>query len=247
MRRRVARLAAGIVLLLPSYAMVAYVVLPAAWTGYHRVAVHRTAVRREPPARFTRTREGIPADPLNVALVGSRAELIAAMQDAGWVEADRITFRSGLRDAKSVLFDRPYRAAPMSTQYLWNRPQELAFEQMVGRSPRRRHHARFWRIEPGTETAAATWVGAATFDRSVGVSRFTGEVMHHIDPRVDLEREKVFADLARAGWLGEKRREERFLLPGRGKNGGGDRYETDGARLVGVLRPPPRPDSVLVR
>ena len=230
--RRIRRLAAGVVLLLPSYAMVAYVVLPAAWTRYHR-----TGARAAPSARFTRTREGIPADPVNVELIGSRAEVIDAMRAAGWVEADRITLRSGFRDARSVLFDRPYRTAPMSTQYLWNRPQDLAFEQMVGRSPRRRHHARFWSASRGIG-APPLWVGAATFDRSVGISRFTGEVMHHIDPQVDREREKLLSDLAAAGWLASASRIEGFVPAGRAKNGGGDWYETDGALAVGVLRAP---------
>jgi hypothetical protein len=129
LQRLALRLAAFALLLLPSYALLAYVLLPAAWR-------HPAARMLQPPAeRVTFTQEGIPSDPLNVALVGRRQDLIRAIRAAWWAVADPICFRSGLRDAHSVLFGRPYETAPMSTHYLWNRPQDLAFEKTVGGSP----------------------------------------------------------------------------------------------------------------
>jgi LssY C-terminus len=191
----------------------------------------------QPPAeRVTFTQEGIPSDPLNVALVGRRQDLIRAMRAAQWAVADPISFRSGLRDAHSVLFGRPYETAPMSTHYLWNRPQDLAFEKTVGGSPRRRHHARFWRAAGSGDPGATLWLGAATYDLNVGVSHRTGEVMHHIDPDVDAERALLFSDLARAGHLAGRQRIENYRASGGGQNGGGDPYRTDGAILVGTLR-----------
>ena len=50
----------------------------------------------------------------------------------------------------------------------------------------------------GPSRGQAVWLGAATYDRGMGVSRFTGEVMHHIDPAVDRERDKLVNDLLRA-------------------------------------------------
>lgn len=216
---------AAALLLLPAYASLAYVVVPLSWRGYHRIA------RRGPTPGCTRTAEGIPGDPLNVALTGSREDIVAAMTAAGWHAADRITLASGWRDAASILLDRPYPSAPMSTQFLFGRPQDLAFERAEGRSPRRRHHVRLW------QTGESVWIGAATFDRSVGVSRFTGEVMHHIDPDVDRERRTLFEDLRRAGRIAriEVRPAERGAREGR--NGGGDRYRTDGRLWTGVLAP----------
>ncbi|MGE5278971.1 MAG: LssY C-terminal domain-containing protein [Acidobacteriota bacterium] len=226
-RRGVSALA---LLLLPAYAAFAYVVVPAAWSRYERRLPTPEALK------VTYTAERIPADPLNVALVGTRRQVIAAMLAAGWTQADPITLRSGLRDASSILLDRAYPSAPVSTHFLWNRPQDLAFEQTVGKSPRRRHHVRFWRSAPTAGQAASIWMGAATYDRAIGLSRYTGEVMHHIDPRVDEEREKLFGDLSRAGWLDRVERLGRFRPAGRGFNGGGDAYETDGSLLLGLLK-----------
>lgn len=217
-------------LFLPGYGLLAYVVVPAAWSRYERRQPSREALK------ITYTAERIPGDPLNVALVATRTELVAAMRAAGWTEADPISLRSGLRDAGSVLFDRPYPSAPVSTHFLWDRPQDLAFEQIVGKSPRRRHHVRFWRCAQGVAPGPSLWLGAATYDLGLGLSHYTGEVMHHIDPRVDTEREKLLGDLSRAGSLDRIERLGRFRPAGRGVNGGGDAYDTDGALLLGLLR-----------
>jgi hypothetical protein len=149
--------------------------------------------------RLTYTVEGIPADPINVAIVGSRRDVTVSMRAAGWTLADRITWKSGLCDAQSVLFNRAYPSAPMSTHFVApRRPQDFAFEQTVGKSPRRQHHVRLWRVGEPDPRGRVLWLGAASFDSSVGVSSFTGEVMHHIDPAVDRERDKLVGDLARA-------------------------------------------------
>ena len=227
--RILGRSVAAALALLPAYAAFAYVVVPAAWSR------HQKKARAADVPGLTYTAERLPADPLNVAFVGTREELRDAMRAAGWCEADPITFRSGLRDAASVLFAQPYVSAPMSTHFLGDRPQDIAFEQIVGGSPRRRHHVRLWRTAaaPGEP---ALWIGAATYDRGIGFSHYTGEVMHHIAPRIDAEREQLFADLARAGRLASVERLTRYRPRGSGVNGGGDVYETDGALLIGRLK-----------
>ncbi len=228
LRTAVLRTAAFVLLLLPSYALLAYVLLPASW--------HLARLPQSEPA-ITYTAEAIPADPLNVALVGSRQRVIESMRAAGWLPADRITLSSGWRDARSVLFDRPYPTAPMSTHYFHGRPQDLAFEQQVGKSPRRRHHVRFWRLEVAKEPGKTVWVGSASFDAKVGVSRFTGELMHHIDPAVDKERDRLLADLRAADVVASISKVDGFRRPGSARNGGGDQYFSDGGLGIAVLRP----------
>jgi hypothetical protein len=79
------------------------------------------------------------------------------------------------------------------------------------------------------------WIGAATFDHSVGFSHRTGQITHHIEPDIDAERDGLIDDLGKAGWL-----RELFQVTGvgatvLGHNGGGDRYYTDGELTVGAL------------
>ena len=244
--RRTLRTLAAVLMLFPAYAVFAYVVMPASWRQYHRLAGAPGS------SGVTRTLEGIAADPLNVALVGSPAEVAAAMRAAGWTPADRITLRSGLKDATSVIFHRPYASAPVSTHVLFGRPQDLAYEQIVGGSPRRRHHVRLWRVNRPADPRDTIWLGAATYDAKLGFSRYTGEVVHHIDTRVDGERDRLLEDLQRGGRLFRYGCGAGLGTAARGFNGAGDAYETDGRLCVAVLggkdgtvRPAPPLETIL--
>src|SRR6478735_4606999 len=98
LRRGTLRASAALILVLPSYALLAYVLLPASWHHYQN-----RSPRRDRAVSYTA--EAIPANPLNVALVGSREQVTEAMRAAGWLPADRISLKSGWRDANSVLFN----------------------------------------------------------------------------------------------------------------------------------------------
>ena len=185
--------------------------------------------------RVTRTKRGISGDPLNVAFVGSLEDLHLAMLEAGWFPADPITLKSSLKIATGTIFHRKYVDAPVSNLVVWNRPQDLAFEQPVGKDPRRRHHVRFWRAALLDGNGRPLWVGAATFDTHVGFSHTTGGITHHIDAEIDKERDKLVTDLRRNGNLASVYWADGFHDKLTGKNGGGDPYHTDGRLEVGVL------------
>jgi hypothetical protein len=157
------------------------------------------------------------------------------MLDAGWHPADPVTLRTSVRIARSVLFDRPYEDAPVSNLFVFGRRQDLAFEKPVGKNARHRHHVRFWKSVELGRAGVPLWIGAATFDRSVGFSHRTGQITHHIEPDIDAERDDLIHDLRAAGWLRLV-----FQVTGvgatlLGRNGGGDRYYTDGELTIGDL------------
>ena len=82
-------------------------------------------------------------------------------------------------------------------------------------------------LEKGQEDRPV-WLGDATFDRSVGVSRYTGAITHHIAADIDAERALLADDLEKAGMV-----EAKYQVTGvgptiAGRNGGGDLYYTDG-------------------
>jgi hypothetical protein len=218
-------IAAGILLV---YLLGAYVVAPFLW---------HTAVKRHPNLaggpRITHTANGIPGDPVNLALVGAEAELVRAMSAAKWYPADPITLRTSLRIAVDSVFSRPDDEAPVSDLFLFGRKQDLAFEQPIGESPRQRHHVRFWRWDR-EEDGRAVWFGAGTMDERVGLSHTTGQITHHIGPDVDAERDRILKGLQQAGWALELCYVDKFHQELQGKNGGGDPWHTDG-RLGVVL------------
>jgi hypothetical protein len=217
------------------YGLVAYVVLPAVWSHYE----HQKGLAGF--GMLTRTAEGIPGDPINVGLVGSKDEVLCAMHAAGWVPADPITLRSSAEIVGSVLFDLPYRSAPVSNLYFQDRREDLAFEKPAGRSADRRNHVRFWRVIEQGQEGRNVWLGSATLDRGVGFSRDTGQITHHIDPDIDAERALLVSDLS-AAKLVEASYEVTGIGPTLwGRNGEGDRYTTDGeitiVRLVAKCEP----------
>jgi len=218
--------------LLAAYLLVAYLALPLGWRRYEK---RHPALDNAP--RVTHTKTGIPGDPLNLALIASEENLHRGLLAAGWFPADPVTLASSLRIAADTVLRRSYDDAPVSSLYLFGRKQDFAFEQPVGDDPRRRHHVRLWRSSELDEQGRPAWFGAATYDERVGLSHTTGEITHHIGPDVDAERDKVIADLKRAGKLVEEYWVDDFQPQHEGKNGGGDPWRTDGRLAEGVLGP----------
>ena len=151
-----------------------------------------------------------------------------AFTKAGWAKADNVSVRSAVKIAASVLLNRSYAEAPVSSLYVHDRVQDLAFQLDAGRSADRRHHVRLWRVGPND------WLAAATYDRGVGLSLFTLQITHHIGRDVDAERDAVGTlVIASGGRLVDT--EPSRIAPGLWhRNGGGDRYRTDG--MIKVYR-----------
>jgi hypothetical protein len=165
-RRYLLLLAAVIV----CYVTVSYLILPATWSRIE----HEPGLSARP--MLTSTVQGIPGDPINVGLIGAVEDVISAFHASGWYPADPITLRTSLEIVGSVLFDRPYKDAPVSPLFFEGRRQELAFEKPDGVSADRRQHVRFWLVLASGAEGSPVWLGSATFDKGVTLSRDTGQV-----------------------------------------------------------------------
>jgi hypothetical protein len=221
-RRRSRRAMRALILLLLTYALIAYVSLPLIWRWRTN---HHPSFDQIPTV--TRTSNGIAGDPVNVAIVTTEADLNHIMLEAGWVPADPITFASCIKISAATVLRRMYEKAPVSTLLLFGRKQDLAYQKPVGHDPSRRHHVRFWR-SPNDEDGVPVWVGAATYDRSVGLSHTTLQVTHHIDADVDAERDHLLENWRLTGRVRDLLWIDEFQTELEGKNGGGDHYYTDG-------------------
>jgi hypothetical protein len=213
-----------------TWALIAYVVMPLWWQRY---ATLHPALDGVPG--ITQTTAGIPGDPINVAVTGSEDEVKAIFAAAGWSLAQPLSLESDARIAADAVLDRPYPNAPVSTLMLFDRKQDLAFEQAAGSSPRERHHVRFWKAPKSGPSGKPLWVGAASFDRSVGLSHDTGQITHHIAADIDAERDHVIATLKPTGQLSTVIPVLNFHAVRAGRNGGGDPWQTDGTLLIAVI------------
>jgi hypothetical protein len=224
------RLVAAAIVAVTLYVALAYLLAPFFWRHFERQPALAGL------EATTRTAIGLPGDAINVGLEGSEDDVLCAMHAAGWRPADPVTLSSSARIIGSVLFDRAYLDAPVSALFYENRRQDLAFEKPSGKSARTRHHVRFWKALDAGGNGLPVWLGAAVFDDGLGVSHYTGQITHHTAPDIDAERDLLMSDLTKAKKVGEL-----YSVSGVGptltaRNGGGDRYFTDGdiafAKLV---------------
>jgi hypothetical protein len=190
-----------------TYASAAYVILP------RFVRMGLRILQREQVPRYTLTGDGLPGDPVNLALIGTFQQLRSAFATAGWSETDRLSVASSWRMVRAFIFNSPYPTAPFSTLYLFGRGQDVGFQKAIGNSPRKRHHVRFWALSlaraestVGTarfwldtdrppEDARVLWIGAGTRDTGFALTRLTFQITHATDTDTNLERDHIIAEL----------------------------------------------------
>ncbi|MGH3367032.1 MAG: LssY C-terminal domain-containing protein [Nocardioidaceae bacterium] len=224
--------------------VIAYVVLPRVQRVMAKIYVPDYFVGR------ARTGEGLLGDPVNLAVLGSQAALVQAMSDAGWTRADELTLRSSLRLVRATILQRPYAGAPVSSLFLFTRKQDFAFEQEIPGKPSRRHHVRFWKCPDGWYLPGGLlvdWVGAGTYDRSVGFSLYTLQITHKIGENTDDERDHVLHTMQQAGAVESVHWVENYFSGYHSHNGGGDAISTDGDLPVVRLKQPATLDDSAFR
>jgi len=196
-----------------TYGIAAYVILP------RIIRMGLKLLHRKRVPSFTSTGDGLPGDPVNVALVGTLAQLRAAFAALGWSEADRLGLASSWGMIRAFVFNSPYPTAPFSTLYLFGRGQDVGFQKAIDNSPRKRHHIRFWslslvRAEDTWAGGSASfwlntdrppddervlWVGAGTRDTGLSLTHLTFQITHATDSDTNVERDYIIDELTTIG------------------------------------------------
>ena len=214
-----------LVFFLGFWVITAYIVVP---------KIHRFLTTFYVPDYFigrVRTGDGLLGDPINCAVKGDKKQLMKAMEHNGWFKAEPITLQSSWRMIVASLTKRSYPTAPVSNLFLFGKQQDIAFQKEVNNNPRARHHVRFWKVPHGWYLPggySVDWVGAATFDRRVGISLFTGQITHKIAENTDDERDFVAESFKKANVQFVKH----FSTAYHSRNGGGDSIQTDGSLVI---------------
>src|SRR5215203_1218092 len=170
-------------------------------------------LQRKRVPSYTITGDGLPGDPVNVALVGTLGQLRSAFAVTGWSEADRLGLASSWGMIRAFVLNQPYPTAPFSTLYLFGRGQDIGFQKAIDSSPRKRHHIRYWALSlaraegtAGTasfwlntdrppEDARVLWVGAGTKDTGISLTQLTFQITHATDLDTNAERDYIIAEL----------------------------------------------------
>jgi len=143
---------------------------------------------------------GNPGDLLNFVLVGSQEQVTNAFTAAGWVQADKTNKDAVASALKAIVSKNIYVEVPMSTLYLFGRPQDFGFERAEAvLVASQRDHFRVWQA-PFSTPQQTIWAGAGTHD--IGIEkdqRKENSITHKIDVDVDKERDFIGATLQQAG------------------------------------------------
>jgi len=190
-----------------TYGIAAYLVLPRVIRMGLKVLQHKLV------PSFTITGDGLPGDPVNLALIGTLPQLRAGFAALGWSEADRLGLKSSWGMIRSFVSNSPYPTAPFSTLYLFGRGQDIGFQKAIDNSPRKRHHIRFWGLDQEraeqtwgganfwlntdrpSDDACAIWVGAGTRDTGLSLTKLSFQITHATDVDANAERSFIVAEL----------------------------------------------------
>ncbi len=206
---------------LPFFIAVVLVYIGLAYFGLPAlIRTLRLVVRGNHIPLYATTTDGLPSDPVNIAVVAkSRRHFVQQMKQAGWYVAEKATLRNTMREGYAILFDKPYPTAPFSPMYLFNRTFDIGFQIPHGenQSPRHRHHVRFWQLVNRRQDHGhfrfwarhfrrfikreeTIWIGAATDDLNpFGIRWYNLQITHSTHPLHHRERDFLISTLQENG------------------------------------------------
>jgi hypothetical protein len=151
--------------------------------------------------RRVQDQQGNLGDMVNFALIGSEDQVAKAFQNAGWVKVDSSNQDAVVHGLTQTLEHKAYLEMPMSTLYLFDRPQDLSYARADPITvAAERHHLRVWK-SPETVNGKLLWVGSSTHDIGFEKDQRNDGITHKIDPEIDKERDFLEQSFAAAGSL----------------------------------------------
>jgi hypothetical protein len=180
--------------------------------------------------------DGRPEDMVNVLIVGTQDQVVQVFTTAGWVQVDKTVGNTMLNVLMDSIKKKDYLTMPMSTLFLFNRPQDYGFAHgepvKVAMS---RHHLRVWKSPYEVDTRPL-WCVAATHDIGFERDQRNNGVTHKIDPAIDGEREYVNGTLSGTGLVVQRDHVTPADSLTTAKTATGGEFHSDGRILVLVLR-----------
>jgi hypothetical protein len=180
--------------------------------------------------------EGRPGDMVNVLIVGTQDEVVQVFTTAGWVQVDKSVGNTVLNAVLNSIEKKDYLTMPMSTLFLFDRPQDYGFAHgepvKVAMS---RHHLRVWKSPYEVDTQPL-WCVAATHDIGFERDQRNNGVTHKIDPAIDGEREYVNGTLSGTGLVVQRDHVTPADPLTTAQTATGGEFHSDGRILVLVLR-----------
>jgi hypothetical protein len=196
------------------------------------------ALLKEIPRRVSDP-QGNPGDMVNIVILGAKDQVLKVFTAAGWVHVDSSVQDTVLNAITDSLEKKDYLTMPMSSLFLFNRPQDYGFAHAEPvRVAMSRNHLRAWK-SPYEVAGRPLWCVAATHD--IGFERdqrnqSITSVTHKIDPAIDGEREYVNNTLSSTGLVIQRTHVTPPNPLTAAKTATGGTFHSDGRILVLILK-----------
>jgi hypothetical protein len=179
---------------------------------------------------------GKPGDMVNVLIVGTQDEMVQVFTAAGWVQVDKSVGNTAMNALMDSLEKKDYLTMPMSTLFLFDRPQDYGFAHAEPvRVAMSRNHLRVWK-SPYEVDGRPLWCVAATHDIGFERDQRNNGVTHKIDPAIDGEREYVDGTLSGTGLVMQRDHATPADPLTTAKTATGGEFHSDGRIVVLVLK-----------
>lgn len=178
----------------------------------------------------TQTAGKVSSDVTNLMFIGSEQEIRSAFAEAGWYEADDLSFKSAAKTLGATVRQANYSTAPVSALLVDGRRPDLVFQKSLDTFAQR-HHVRIWK-QTSRYSGREVWIGAATHDIAISNARAGTKWSHRIDSHIDRERDWIQTDLLFVGTAAGYLDVDRAAAPRKTANATGDTIVTDGKMTV---------------
>jgi len=202
---------------------------PASVKSHKTVVVPKsTEIFTHERLKYTETLIGDKQEPINfIFLTRNDGELVAALEQAGWILTDKADISSFFKAVKALILRKPHPSAPISPSF-WNAQiQDLGFAKVSGPNwLSNAHHVKIWRTHLLLKNGNRLYVGMVNANHG-----FKWGFIPKISPDLDAERESLYQDLIRTGKT-ESHLKIQLVKPQNGKNFIGDQFFTDGKAYI---------------
>jgi hypothetical protein len=171
-----------------------------------------------------------------VLIVGTQDQVVQVFTSGGWVQVDKDVGSTAMNALMESLQKKDYLTMPMSSLYLFDRPQDYGFAHAEPvRVAESRNHLRVWK-SPYEVQGRPLWCVAATHDIGFERDQRNNGVTHKIDPAIDGEREYVNGTLSGTGLVVQRDHVTPSNPLTTAKTATGGEFNSDGRILVLVLK-----------
>jgi len=175
----------------------------------------------------------LPAEPINIIIVGNQEKINQAFTQSGWYLLDGPSFKSYTNIVTSIILKKAYPQTPGLPVFWATKTSDFAYGKPTSiNSVSSREHIHFWQTDFITKNNQDIFVGTAHLDQAI--QKKFGLIMpyHTTEFKVDNERERIKTELEATNLIQKIEKVDLTGLMYGSKKGSGNSFLTDGQAYI---------------